>query len=583
MLKQRLALAAFLLSPVLACADAAKDLHQLFDDAWQQSLAQSPLFATQLGHEEYADKIPNASLEAITAQNDSNQALLTKLNTINIDELNAQDQLSYRLFEHQLRQSIDGFALDDYVYAQGTQAGFLHGLMYLPRASQPFDTAKDYEDYLARLSALPTYLTQNTQLLEQGINTGRVQARISMAPIVALAKQLAMPALEENPLYKPFTVLPENLSEEQRAKLTEQAKTLFEETLLPALQDTRNFLEGPYSQAAAPRPGLLHQPKGDAYYKYLIAHHTTTDKSADEIHQIGQREVKRIQDEMRAIMKQVDFNGDLQAFITSLRQNPDFYAKTEDELLKQAMWIANKINGEVPALIGKLPRKPYTIAPVPAAIAPDYTAGRYLSGTRATQAGTYWVNTWDLPSRPLFGLPALTAHEAVPGHHLQIALSQELDGLPEFRQYIGFTAFTEGWALYAEYLGIAMGIYTTPYEHFGRLSFEMWRACRLVVDTGIHAMGWTRQQAIDFMAANTALSRKDIEVEVDRYISWPGQALGYKMGELTIKALRAEAEKTLGDNFDIRAFHDVVLDAGPVPLAVLEQRVNAWIAAQTES
>ncbi|PIE37872.1 MAG: DUF885 domain-containing protein, partial [Gammaproteobacteria bacterium] len=476
----------------------------------------------------------------------------------------------------------EGFALADYVYAQGTQAGFLFELMFLPRASRPFDTPKDYEDYLARLAAVPAYLAQNTALLQQGIKTDRVQARISMAPIVALAKQLAMTTLEKNPLYQPFTEFPQDFSQAQRKSIGAQARALFDERVLPALQQLHDFFAGPYTQAAAPRPGLLHQPKGDPYYKYLISRHTTTNKTAKEIHNIGLAEVKRIQGEMRGIMQQLGFKGDLQDFIASLRQNPDFYAKTEQELLKQAMWIANKINGEVPALIGKLPRKPYTIAPVPAAIAPDYTSGRYVGGTRPTQAGTYWVNTWDLPSRPLFGLPALTAHEAVPGHHLQIALAQELIGLPEFRQHLGFTAYVEGWALYAEYLGIAMGIYTTPYEHFGRLSFEMWRACRLVVDTGIHALGWSRNQAIDYMAANTALSRKDIEVEVDRYISWPGQALGYKMGELTIKALRVEAEKTLGDNFDIREFHDLVLGTGPIPLAMLEQRVNSWIATQAD-
>lgn len=565
------------LAPCLANASASTDLQQLFDDAWQQGLEYSPIFASGLGHSQYADKMPDVSRSALKTQHQNQRALLQRLNAIDPSQLNDSERISYQLFDYNLQQALASYALEDAVYAQGTQSGFLHTLLYLPRSGGQMSTLEDYQHYLKRLAAIPRYLHQNQALLQEGIDTQRMQARISMEPIIALAQQFNTDSIDQNPLYQPFKNLPTSLSKTQRALLLTEAKQQLKQLVQPAINKLVTFLQGPYSQATSKQIGLLHQNDGERYYAHLIKRHTTTNKSATEIHAIGLREVERIRKEMQAIMTEVGFKGSLEDFIQDLRQNPDFYVTSEQALLDRAAWIAKTIDGKLPALFGHLPRKPYTVAPVPAALAPDYTAGRYLGGNNDKEAGTYWLNTWDLPSRPLYGLPALTAHEAVPGHHLQIALAQELGDLPKFRQYAGFTVFVEGWALYAEYLGIAMGIYTTPYEHFGRLSFEMWRACRLVVDTGIHSTGWSRQQAIDFMRNNTALSLKDIEVEVDRYISWPGQALGYKMGEIKIRALRQQAEKTLGERFNIRAFHDVVLGAGPLPLSLLEQRVNTWI------
>ncbi len=309
--------------------------------------------------------------------------------------------------------------------------------------------------------------------------------------------------------------------------------------------------------------------------------YTTLDLSPEEIHQIGLAEVERIDKEMQEVIRKTGFQGNFAAFLQLLRTDPRFYAKTPDQLLKEAAWIAKRMDGKLPALFGKLPRVPYTVQPVPDHIAPKYTSGRYVGSPEgSTQPGIYWVNTYMLESRPLYNLEALTLHEAVPGHHLQIALNKELSDLPEFRRFNYLSAFGEGWGLYSEWLGLEAGFYTDPYSNFGRLTYEMWRACRLVVDTGMHAKGWTRQQAIDYLASHTALPLHEVETEIDRYISWPGQALAYKMGELKIRELRAKAEAELGPKFDVRAFHDAVLANGPVPLPVLEEQIRAHVAAR---
>ncbi|HEY0781992.1 MAG TPA: DUF885 domain-containing protein, partial [Thermoanaerobaculia bacterium] len=321
-------------------------------------------------------------------------------------------------------------------------------------------------------------------------------------------------------------------------------------------------------------------PDGREYYRQQIRHFTTLELSPEEIHKIGLAEVERIGKEMEQVMRQVGFTGTFAAFVQQLRTDPKFYAKTPDELLKDAAWIAKRIDGKLPAFFGKLPRTPYTVEPVPESIAPKYTSGRYVGApVGSTQPGIYWVNTYKVESRPLYTLEALTLHEAVPGHHLQIALAKELEGLPNFRRYSYLSAYGEGWGLYSEWLGLEAGFYTDPYSNFGRLTYEMWRACRLVVDTGLHAQGWTRQQAIDYMASHTALPLHEVETETDRYISWPAQALAYKLGELKIKELRRRAEKALGARFDLRAFHDTVLGSGPVPLDVLEHNIDRFIAS----
>ena len=370
----------------------------------------------------------------------------------------------------------------------------------------------------------------------------------------------------------------EGLEEADRARLESRAREVVGQQALPALRRLAAFLDDEYRLYARDTVGALELPQGNDYYRQRIRAMTTLDLSPDEIHEIGVAEVARIRSEMLAIVEELEFEGGIEAFVEFLRTDGQFYAETEQQLLSHASLIAKKVDGILPGWFGMLPRTPYGIMPMPAELAPTGTTARYWTPPRGgNRGGYYWLNTYALDQRPLYELPALTVHEAVPGHHLQIALARELEGVPEFRRALDFTAFVEGWALYTEWLGIEMGIYGTPYEHFGRLSYEMWRACRLVIDTGIHAKGWDRGRAVAYLSHNTSLSRTNVENEVNRYISWPGQALAYKLGELKIRELRRDAEEALGDAFDVRAFHDAVLANGSLPLPVLEREVGRFI------
>jgi len=386
---------------------------------------------------------------------------------------------------------------------------------------------------------------------------------------------------EASVFYAPFTHFPATIAATERERLTAAGRTAISEATIPTYAMLLDFFRDEYLPGARTTIGASELPEGAAYYAEQVRWYTTLDLSPAEIHQIGLDEVARIHAEMEAIIEEVGFDGSFDEFLTFLRTDPQFYASTPQQLLEHAAWIAKTMDGKLPSLFGTLPRLPYTVSPVPADIAPTYTAGRYVPPPNGgTQPGQYWVNTYDLASRPLYTLPSLTLHEAVPGHHLQGALALEQEAQPEFRRNDYISAYGEGWGLYSEYLGVEAGVYRTPHERFGRLTYEMWRAVRLVVDTGIHSMGWSRQQVLDYMAANTALSLHEIETETNRYISWPGQALSYKLGELKIRELRARAEATLGERFDLRAFHDAVLANGSVPLDVLESEIDAWIAEQ---
>jgi len=368
------------------------------------------------------------------------------------------------------------------------------------------------------------------------------------------------------------------VGKEDRDRLAASGRQAIERSVVPGYQAFLTFMQQEYVPAARGSIAAAALPDGRAYYRHLVRKFTTLEITPEAVHEIGQIEVARIRDEMHQVMKRVQFEGDLSAFIKQLRTDPRFYPKTKEELLQKTAYVLKKMDGELPALFKRLPRTPYGIRVVPDYIAPKTTTAYYsLPAGDGSRAGFYYVNTYRLDSRPLYQVEALSFHEAVPGHHLQLALQQELTGLPEFRRFTSFTAFVEGWALYAERLGLEVGFYEDPYSDYGRLSYEMWRACRLVVDTGMHHLGWTRKRAIEFMAANTALSIHNIEAEVDRYIAWPGQALGYKMGELKIRELRQRAEQQLGDAFDIREFHDVVLRSGSIPLDVLEENVTLYL------
>jgi uncharacterized protein (DUF885 family) len=386
------------------------------------------------------------------------------------------------------------------------------------------------------------------------------------------------------PFWKPFAAFPPGVPESDRVALREEARRVIDGQVLPAYRALLAFLRETYVPGARHTTAACDLPDGDAFYAAQIRHYTTLPLSADEVHERGLREVARILAEMHEVKQAAGFDGDMPAFLDFLRSDTRFYARTPQELLAHAAWICKRIDGLLPRFFGVLPRQPYGVAPVPDEIAPFYTTGRYVPAPRPVgHAGTYWVNTHALPSRALYTLPALTLHEAVPGHHLQIALASEVEDQPAWRRHSFVDAYGEGWALYAEHLGDEMGVYLTPYEQFGRLTYEMWRAARLVVDTGLHAKRWSREQARAYLLAHTALSAHEVATEVDRYVGWPGQALSYKIGEITIRDLRARAEQALGGRFDLRAFHDAVLALGSVPLGLLEERIAAWIAAQGAS
>jgi uncharacterized protein (DUF885 family) len=447
-----------------------------------------------------------------------------------------------------------------------------------------FNSIEDYRNYLSRLNALPIVMDEYITLMREGLRTGMTQPRVILAGREIPVRKQLVEAAERSVFFKPFLNLDINITGEVQQKLLAEARTAVMEGVVPAYQRLLDFFLDEYFPAARTTLAATSLPNGQRFYEEQIYRYATVDMSAEEIHQLGLSEVDRIRTEMEAIIKDLKFDGDLAAFIGFLRSDPQFYAKTPHELLAEASYISKKIDGRIPQLFGKLPRQPYGVAPVPDNIAPFYTAGRYVdSPLSAHRGGYYWVNTYALESRPLYTLPALTLHEAVPGHHLQAALVLEQEDQPDFRRHEYISAYGEGWALYAEKLGIEMDIYETPYQDFGRLTYEMWRACRLVIDTGLHAKGWSRKQAQDYLADNTALSIHEITTEVDRYISWPAQALSYKLGEYTIWQLRRQAESQLLIDFDLRDFHDFILSLGSVPLAILKDEVSHWINEHEKS
>ena len=489
----------------------------------------------------------------------------------------ATDRYTVELMAYTLKEEVDEFTYHMHENSLLADGGFHIGLAYIP-GSHPFTNVKDYENYLSKLEQVGRYMDENIALLRNGIKNGWVQPEIIFDGYEQTYEGHIVDNVEESIYYKPFANFPVSLSETQKKELEEKGRRVVSEVVVPAYRRTKEFFENEYFPACRSSIGASELPDGKAFYQNRIEYYTTLPLTADSIHALGLSEVARIKNEMMDIIQEVHFKGSFSEFLTFLRTDPQFYAKTPEDLLKEAAYVAKTMDGKLPALFGRLPRLPYTVEKVPDYIAPKYTGGRYIDPPEGGKVpGKYWVNTYDLKSRPLYVLNSLTLHEAVPGHHLNIALTMELEHLPEFRKTLYLSAFGEGWGLYSEYLGLEAGMYKDPYRNFGRLTYEMWRACRLVVDTGIHAFGWTRQQALDYMAENTALSIHEITTEVDRYIAWPGQALSYKIGELKIKALRKKAEKALVEKFDIRQFHDVILSEGSVTLPILEEMVDDYI------
>ena len=504
-------------------------------------------------------------------------SLLTQLQALNPNTLKEDDKISYKLLEFVLNEVVIKYKFKTHWNPILSDAGFHSSLTYQVR---PITTKKDALKYLEKLKAIPLYIQQQTELIRKGLDAGMGQPLIIFKGYESTYEQHITATAEENFYYSTFLKLPTQLSEEEIDSIQIAAKEVILENVIPSFKSIKTFFEDEYYPNTRKSIGISNIPNGKAYYQTRIDFFSTLDLSPEEIHQKGLDEVARIKAQMEAIVQEVNFRGTLGEFITFLRTDPQFYAKTPDELLKHARNIAKKLDEQLPRFFKTLPRKPYGVAPVPDAIAPKYTGGRYVgTSPESTDPGYYWVNTYNLPSRPLYVIPSLTAHEAVPGHHLQGALNQELsEDIPQFRKNLYLSAYGEGWGLYTEFLANEMGIYTTPFEHFGKLTYEMWRACRLVVDTGIHVFGWSRQKAVDFMTENTALSIHEVNTEIDRYISWPGQALSYKIGELKIRELRNLAEEKLGSKFDIREFHEKILEKGTLTLPILESRIFDYIS-----
>lgn len=504
-------------------------------------------------------------------------SLLVELKTLDTVGLSDSEKISKELLTFVLKDKVAFNTYKRYLNPLLSDSGFHLNLNYRVR---PLNNYEQVIDYLNVLNAIPDYVDQHFANLRQGIEEGQVQAAVIFKGYESTYDDHIVLDYKDSYFYSPFENLPAGLTDTQRDSVLTAAELAVEQNVIPQFIRIKKFFEEEYYPNAREDIGISSLPGGAEFYQDRINFYTTSEQyTAQDIHDIGLKEVARIKARMEQIIADLEFKGSFADFLQFLRTDPQFYAKTPRELLMIARDMAKRADEQLPRFFKTLPRKPYGVAPVPDAIAPKYTGGRYVGTSKnSTNPGYYWVNTYDLPSRTLYTLPALTVHEAVPGHHLQGALNNELgDSIPQFRKNLYLSAYGEGWGLYSEYLAAEMGMYTTPYEEFGQLTYEMWRACRLVVDTGIHALGWTRDEVVDFMASNTALSIHEVNTETDRYISWPGQALSYKIGELKIRELRQKAEESLGSEFDIREFHEVILGQGMVTLDILEQRINAYI------
>lgn len=555
----------------------APALQAIIDQSWQLQLSASPEMAYSMGDTSAAGKLADLSPAALAKLNQGQIAVLAQLKALDRSSLSKEDKINAQILEDQIQNDVDLYRFKDYYLPITAESGF-HA--YITSIAQGrFNTLEDYRNYIAKLNALPTYFAQQTHWLKQGLAEGITPPKVTLYGFEDSISAYIVP-VEKSGYFKPFTQYPSYFTEAQKTQLTQEGRTLVEQKVLPLYQNFYDFMTKEYIPNARENIAASSLPNGAEFYENRVRYYTTLNMTSMQVHELGLKEVQRIRQEMEQIIASVGFKGNFADFLHFLRTDPKFYTTSADQLLKEAAFIAKKADAMLPKYFGKLPRKPYGIAPVPAEIAPKYTTGRYSGSNSDDEPGYYWVNTYALDKRPLYELEALTLHEAVPGHHLQISLNSELTSLPDFRRYSYISAFGEGWGLYSEYLGLEAGFYQDPYSNFGCLTYEMWRAARLVVDTGMHAQGWSRQQAIDFMASNTALSLHNVTTEIDRYISWPGQALSYKIGELTIKRLRAKAEQELGDKFDIRAFHDAVLENGSVPMSILEQQINDFIEAK---
>ncbi|XOV94153.1 MAG: DUF885 family protein [Bacteroidota bacterium] len=531
----------------------------------------------------YQGKHPLIDFEVISVQyykerEERTLSFISQLKEIDETKLDRQDQINKELMLFRLNDRVSEIKYEMYLIPMNAEGGFYNEMSFILKRL-PFNSIEDYQLYLSWLPRYISYLGDYNKLLSDGMKEGIMAPKVIVNNTIQLLSSWNSKDPELSPYYAPFKYFPESISTTDQTELKSRAIEVLNESVIPYYTGLTDFFKNKYLSKAPEKPGVSFLPGGKEYYKDRIRFYTTFDISPDSVHNLGLDEVSRIRRQMDQILEELKFEGSFSEFLAFLRTDPQFYTQSPQELLNYAAWLSKRAEAGLPKLFKKLYTLPFTVEPVPDDIAPTYTAGRYVPGSwKQQRAGIYWVNTHFLESRPLYALPALTLHEAVPGHHLQGSLASELEDMPAFRNNYYISAFGEGWGLYSEYLGEEMGMYITPYDRFGRYTYEMWRACRLVVDTGIHSKGWSREQAIEYMQSNTALSLHEVNTEIDRYIGWPGQAVSYKMGEIKIKSLREYATKELGEKFNVRDFHYHVLKNGSVPLKILEEEIKDYVS-----
>lgn len=560
-------------------ADRSKALNALFDEIWQDKLKHSPEYASYLGDKRYNDQLTDYSVQAINASLARGRGYIERLGMIDTTGLPDQEKLSAELMMRSLIDDQEAAKFKEWEMPVNQFSGFHTDLAQMPN-DLPFDTVKDYDDYISRLQKVPTAFSQITTNMQMGIDDGRMPPEYLLEKVLVQVQTLADQKPEDSPFALPLKKFPKTVSAADQKRISGDLLNVIATDVLPSYQRFAKFMKVDYVPKGRKDPGVWALPDGDAYYAFRIRQSTTLNKTAAEIHQIGLDEVKRDETEMLTIVHKLGF-ADLKSFNEALKTNPQEHPTSKEQLIDAYKGYIAQMQPKLPELFGTLPKAKLEVVEMPSYIAKDQAEAFYDQGSAdGKRPGKVDVNTYNFAERSLAGVEAVAYHEGIPGHHLQISIAQELTGLPEFRKQAYYTAYTEGWALYSERLGKEIGFYQDPYSDYGRLEADIWRAIRLVVDTGVHSQHWTRQQMIDYFHEHTAMDDTNIQAEVDRYIAWPGQALGYKMGQLEILELRERAKTALGPKFDIKAFHDEVLDSGALPMDVLDQRVNDWIAAQ---
>ena len=574
-MKSKFLLTTLISLTITACGTGNDEsFNQILDDEWKRGIQENPVYASYMGDKSANQDWPDISEGAVRERQKKTREVLEQIRSIDPQSLSIENQLNYRLFLYNYERSVRGQKFDSHLLTFGQRGGIQ--LEHETAEGLSFNTSQDYKDWLVRLEKLPTLIDQHINLGRLGIERKITAPNILMQRVANQIQLQLVDNPEESPFFNVFIDIPENIQD--RETIQSMARDVIKSKVIPAYYKLNDFFTEEYLPASRTTYGVLDLPNGFEWYENLARYHTTTDLTPDEIHEIGLSEVERIRSEMQEVIDSLGFDGSFNDFLVFLRTDPQFYYETEDELLEAYLATSKKIDPEMVSLFKVLPRTPYGIKPIPMESAPDTTTAYYMRpAADGSRAGYYYVNLYRPDVRPKYEIEVLSVHEAVPGHHLQIALAMELEGIPNFRKYSGYTAYVEGWGLYSESLGYDIGLYSDPYSRFGALTYDMWRAVRLVVDTGMHYKGWSRQEAIDFFTANAAKTEQDIINEIDRYLVMPGQALAYKIGQLKILELKNKAKKQLGDDFDIKEFHHAVLSQGALPLAVLEENIETYL------